>query len=111
MAASNPAHVNPGDSGNDCIPEQQRAIFYEYSSVSSSSVSRNSINQISSSVRAAMDALYVECYAKEDPRCLITHSRMSIDLAHVIQRESDPDEVVVPRPPALLQKLMYYLHS
>jgi hypothetical protein len=53
----------------------------------------NTTSNLLADVRVAIDALYSEIYGEESQCCLITRSKLSLILAHVVQHASKQELV------------------
>ena len=53
------------------------------------------VSNLPADVRAAINTLYSDIYGDESQRCLVTRSKLSLILAHVVQRASTYDQVGV----------------
>ena len=68
------------------------SVTTEFTSPSSRS---NTTGNLPTDVRIAINTLYSDIYGEESQRCLVTCSKLSLILAHVVQRASTYDQVGV----------------
>jgi len=73
-------------------PSNAISVTTEFTSPSSRS---NTTGNLPADVRAALNTLYSDIYGEDSWRCLVTHSKLSLILAHVVQRASAYDQVRV----------------
>jgi hypothetical protein len=73
-------------------PSNAISVTTQFTSPSSRS---NTTGNLPADVRAAINTLYCDIYGEESQRCLVTRSKLSLILAHVVQRASTYDQVRV----------------
>ena len=73
-------------------PSNAISVTTEFTSPSSRP---NTTANLPADVRAAINTLYSDIYGDESQRCLVTRSKLSLILAHVVQRASTYDQVGV----------------
>jgi hypothetical protein len=73
-------------------PSNVISVTTQFTSPSSRS---NTTGNLPADVRAAINTLYCDIYGEESQRCLVTRSKLSLILAHVVQRASTYDQVRV----------------
>jgi hypothetical protein len=73
-------------------PSNAISVTTEFTSPSSRS---NTTGNLPADVRATINTLYSDIYGEDSWRCLVTRSKLSLILAHVVQRASKYDQVRV----------------
>jgi hypothetical protein len=88
--SSSPPHKSSHD---EYSPDRPPHVTSESSLFTSPSNRSNTTGNLPLDVRTAIQALYTEIYGRASQLCLVTHSKLSLILAHVVQRASTYDQV------------------
>jgi len=92
LTSSPPPRESSHDEYSPERPSNAISVTTEFTSPSNRS---NTTNNLPSDVRLAINKLYSDIYGKESQWCLVTRSKLSLILAHVVQRASTYDQVRV----------------
>ena len=86
----------PRESSHDEYSPERPSISISVTTQFTSPSNRsNTTGNLPADVRAAINTLYCDIYGEESPRGLVTRSKLSLILAHVVQRASTYDQVRV----------------
>jgi len=92
LTPSPPPRESSHDEYSPDHPSNAISVTTEFTSPSSRS---NTTGNLPADVRAAINTLYSDIYGEDSWRCLVTRSKLSLILAHVVQRASAYDQVRV----------------